>query len=237
MLNINRKIKQQSGITLIETLIGLALSMIVVSSMVALMGNSLGSATRIIQMTQLSDELRNTMSMLTRDMRRANYNANAYKCYANSDCGVDGTTNQIGQVLINNDPTVLIGDCMIFNLDRDQDGDGSSAGDGAGGFRRSETGGIGFIEMWVGDASPAACGIADTDWVAMTDTRFVDITTFQIDKSNSVEASLTEEGGGILSQRSRQIKVVVAGELILDSSITRRIEDTIRVRNDYLWNP
>ena len=233
MLNISQKIKRQSGVTLIETLIGLALSMVVVSSMVALMSNSLGSATRIIQMTQLNDELRNTMSMLTRDMRRANYNANAYKCYANSDCGTDGTTNQIGEVLIDDDPTVEIGNCMVYNLDRDQDGDGSSTGDGAGGFRLSN----GAIEMWVGDASPAACGTAHANWVAMTDIDFVNITEFELDKRNSVEGSITEEGGSTVSQRSRQIKVTILGELILDPTITRTIEDTIRVRNDLIWNP
>jgi type II secretory pathway pseudopilin PulG len=237
MLNISQKIKQQSGITLIETMIGLALSMVVVTSMVALMGNSLGSATRIIQMTQLSDELRNTMSMLTRDIRRANYNANAYKCYANSDCGVDGTTNQIGEVIIDDDPTDQEGNCMVYNLDRDQDGDGSSTGDGAGGFRLSTDGGIGFIEMWVGDASPAACGTAHANWVAMTDTDFVNITAFELDKLGSIEGSITEEGGGTLSQRSREIKVVIVGELILDPTIERTIEDTIRVRNDLIWNP
>jgi prepilin peptidase dependent protein B len=231
MLNINRKIKQQSGITLIETLIGLALSMIVVSSMVALMGNSLGSATRIIQMTQLSDELRNTMSMLTRDMRRANYNANAYQCYSNSDCGADANANlQIGALTIETN-------CLIFNLDRDQDGGSDSFR--AGGFRLSPSAGPGSIEMWVGaaTATPACSDTAGGDWVAMTDPDFVNITRFTIDSSNSVESSITEEGGGILSQRSRQVKVVIAGELILDSSITRTIEDTIRVRNDYLWNP
>ena len=40
-------------------------------------------------MSQLTDELRNAMSMMSRDVRRANYNANNIYCYANSDCGID----------------------------------------------------------------------------------------------------------------------------------------------------
>ena len=232
MLNLSQQRERQAGATLIELMIGLALSLIVVSSMVALMSNSLGSASRIIQMTQLSDDLRNSMSMVTRDMRRANYNANAYRCYANSDCGVDGTASQVGEVVINGTP----GDCLFFNLDRDQDGDGSS--DEAGGFRRSvNAGGVGFMEMWVGGATPAACGTAHADWVEMTDPEFVDITFFVVDDSDSLVESVTEEGGGTLSLRQRQIDVAIGGELVLDSNIRRTVRDTIKVRNDYLWNP
>ena len=72
-------LRYQAGVTLIETLIGLALSVIVTVSMVSLMANSMGSATRIIQMSQLTDELRNTMSMMSRDIRRANYTANYWQ--------------------------------------------------------------------------------------------------------------------------------------------------------------
>ncbi|MFC1689393.1 PilW family protein [Pseudomonadota bacterium] len=227
MLNINRNTKGQAGFTLIEAMIGLALSMIVVTSMVGLMSSSLGSASKIIQMTQLSDDLRNTMSMVTRDMRRANYNANAYKCYANSDCGVDGTTNQNGVVTVD-------GDCLLFNIDRDQDGDGST--DGAGGFRRVEDGNeVGFIEMWVGVAADTpTCGDHDA-WFALTDPDFVDITLFDIDDSASINGSIIEQGGGTLNQTTRQVTVQLTGELLLDSNITRSLVDTIKVRNDYIW--
>lgn len=226
-----KSINRQNGATLIEVLIGLALSLIVTSSMVALMANSLGSASRVIQMTQLSDEMRNTMSMVTRDLRRANYSANAAYCYANSDCGVDGSANQAGDI------TIVTNSCLTFNLDRNQDGDAST--DDAGAFRRAEVGGIGFIEMWVGGSSPdcaAASNVANDDWMALSDPDFVDITTFVVNADNSITASLEEEGGATLNQRTREVLIQIEGALRLDNSITRRIEDTIKVRNDYLWH-
>jgi len=212
------------------------LSMIVVGSMVGLMSNSLGSTTRIIQMTQLGDELRNTMSMVSRDLRRANYNANAAKCFANSDCGLDGSASQIGPLDIEN------GNCLIFGLDRDQDGSGTGVADGAGGFRLASTGGVGFIEMWVGtgDESPACddvANVADDDWVALTDPNIVDIRDLAFDDSNSLLQSVVEEGGVTLNQSTRQVKISIEGALLVDSDVTRRIEDTVRVRNDYLWHP
>ena len=79
--------RRQAGVSLMEALIGLALSLIVTIAMVGLMSSSLGTAKQIILMSQLTDEMRSTMSMLTRDVRRANYNPYAWRCSANSDCG------------------------------------------------------------------------------------------------------------------------------------------------------
>ena len=69
-----RQIRRQTGFSLIEAMISIALSMVVTSAMIVLMGNSMGTATRIIEMTQVTDELRNVISMMSRDVRRANYN-------------------------------------------------------------------------------------------------------------------------------------------------------------------
>lgn len=215
---------RQAGVTLIEALISLSLSLIVVTSMVGLMGNSLGAASRIIEMSQLTDELRNSMSMMTRDVRRANYSANAAYCYANSDCGIDGSATQSGDIAI------VGGSCFTFNLDRNQDGNASL--DNAGGFRRTTTGGVGQIEMWVGDNAPNCAG--NTNWMPITDPGFVDITAFVVDDSNSFTGTVIEEGGATLTQRVRQINFQLEGRLLLDNAITRRVEDTIRVRNDFL---
>ena len=219
--------KKQAGVTLVEAMIALALSMIVVASMVAVMSNSMGTATRIIEMSQLTDELRNSMSMMTRDVRRANYSANAAYCYANSDCGISGgIAEQTGDI------TIVNNSCMTFNLDRDQDGDASE--NGAGGFRRVATGGVGRIEMWVGGNAPNCAATNDGNWMAVTDDEFVDVTVFAIDDSASFAGTLTGEGGSTITQRTREINIQIEGQLLLDNTITRRIEDTIKVRNDYL---
>jgi prepilin-type N-terminal cleavage/methylation domain-containing protein len=223
-MNLKHK---QNGVTLIEILIGLALSLIVTSSMVALMGNSMGTSTRIIQMTQLSDELRNAMSMVSRDVRRANYSAHAIYCYANSDCGVDGTTTV--------SDLNIVGNCLTFNIDRDQDNYASAA---PGGFRLADDGnGNGYLEMWVGDGSvdcTSTFGVNNDDWFQLTDPDFVDITTFNI-VPLQIDDSIIEEGGGTLNQRSNTVQLEIIGVLRLDNTISRRIVDRIRVRNDYIW--
>jgi len=218
-------LRLQAGVTLIEALISLALSMIVTSTMVMLMANSLGTTSRIIQMSQLTGELRNAMVMITRDVRRANCSANATFCYANPDCGLDGSAGQFADI------DVTDGSCFIFGLDRDFDG--NAANDDAGAFRRVVTDGVGRIEMWVGDNAPN-CTASHGDWLAVTDPDFVDVTTFAINDSTSYTGTVGGETGSTVTHRSRQIHVQVEGRLVLDNSISRRIEDISNVRNDLI---
>jgi len=221
---------RQSGVTLIELLIGLALSLIVTSSMVVLMGNSMGSATRIIHMTQLSDELRNAMSMMSRDVRRANYSAHAIYCYANADCGVGANkVTVVSEVTVN-------GNCMTFNVDRSQNNFNDYTDPDShepGGFRLTEdVNDVGSLEMWVGDGN-VTCDSGSADWLALTDPDFVDINTFTVTPT-LIDESI-EEGGGTLNIRSNAIDLEIFGVLRLDNTISRRIVDRIRVRNDFIW--
>lgn len=233
----------QKGATLVELMIGLALSLIVTSSMVVLMANSLGSASRIIQMTQLTDEMRNAMSMVTRDVRRANYSSAAIHCYSNPDCGTDGTT-------VHSDVTINAAeDCLIFNLDRNQDNFGHTGTDPGGisfqntdfqfgGFRLADDGGIGYVEMWVGDGT-ATCGdtqgAANDDWLALTDPAFVDISTFLIDRNEDIDVEIVEEeSGSEIHQVMNEVKITMVGTLRSNADVTKSIEDTIKVRNDFI---
>jgi type II secretory pathway component PulJ len=219
------------GVTLLEALISLALGVIVTGAMVSLMGNSMGSATRIIEMSQLTDELRNTMHLVTRDIRRANYSPLSHLCYGNSDCGSDGTITGHGDISISS--VLQTDDCVTFDLDRAWDDDGGSTNNDSGGFRRTLSGGVGVIEMWIGDASPN-CNANSDDWVAVTDPGFVDITQFTVDDDDSFEDTVSEEGGATFNQRVRQINITVSGQLIMDNDINRTLIDEIRVRNDFI---
>lgn len=223
--------RSSRGVTLLEALISLALGVIVTGAMVTLTGNSMGSATRIIEMSQLSDELRNTMHLITRDIRRANYSPLSHLCYGNSDCGTDGTISNHGDIVIN-------GNCVTFNLDRAWDDDGGTTNNDPGGFRLMDDGGVGVIEMWIGDASPN-CGAGldpDDPWFPVTDPGFVDITVFAVTDVDSFDESIQEEGGGSFTQRIRQINIEIQGQLTIDNDINRTLIDEIRVRNDHFFH-
>lgn len=240
---------RQAGVTLMEALISLALSTVVIIGMVVLMGNSMGSTNRITQMAQLNDELRNVMSLLTRDVRRANYSAASVLCYGNAGCGDQDATRQQGSGTAVGDMVVEDG-CLIFQLDRA--GTGDATNDSKGGFRLVDVGGVGVIQMWVSAAAAVpGCDDAGTaaGWLPVTDPNIVDIVAFTINDSNSYLKDIFQEGGeSTFTQRQRELDLLIEGELILeqrmgwaagtdDQMIRRQVRDIIKVRNDFLTPP
>jgi type IV pilus assembly protein PilW len=224
-IQFNRK--RQAGFSLMEAVIAISLSLVVTASMVALMSNSLGNTTRIIGMTKLSDDMRSTMQMLTRDVRRTSYNANALFCYGNDDCHTDGSLTVPGDIIINGAST-----CFTFLMDRDHDGD--STENNAGGFRWVQANAIGSIEMWVGNNSPDCADTDDANWAQVTNPDSMDITTFTVNNGQSYDLVIFNDGVKTISQRVRKLRFAIAGRLISDNAITRRMEDVITVRNDLL---
>jgi prepilin peptidase dependent protein B len=222
--NIRTLKSKQAGLSLMEVLISMSISLIVTASMVALMANSLASTTRIIKMTKLTDDLRTAMVMMSRDVRRSSYSANAMFCFANPNCRQNGTVSLPGDITFSDN-----NDCFIYQMDRDQDGDATE--NAAGGFRRVVTGSVGRIEMWTG-GSAAACDSNSTDWVSITDSNNLDITSFQVDDNQSyTEVILDDAEGNQTSHKVRKIRMNIQGRLIVDNSITRTIEDLVQVRN------
>lgn len=227
---MNMRWSQQKGMSLMEVLVAMSISLVVTASMIALMSNSLGSTARIVNMTKLSDDLRTTMQMMTRDVRRSSYNANSMFCYANTNCrsAVDATV--AGDITINGG-----NDCFTFLLDRDHDGD--STENDAGGFRRVISSGVGVIEMWTGNAAPDCSVAAGTaGWVQITNPEIMDIFVFSVDDDLSYnEVVLDNSLGNILTAKVRKIRMNMRGRLVVDNTIVRRIEDVISVRNDLLF--
>jgi len=218
--------RRQAGFSLMEAVVAMSISLVVTAAMVALMANSLGSTSRIVNMTKLSDDLRTTMQMLTRDVRRASYNANAMLCYGNDDCYTDGSLILPGDVVISGDE-----DCFTFQMDRLHDGD--STNDDAGGFRRVEASGVGSLEMWTGGNAPDCAG-DDTNWVRVTNPDSMDITNFNVDDDLSYTETIFDNGITVIQQKVRKLRFTIDVQLVNASGITRRMEDVISVRNDLL---
>jgi len=232
--NTNRKpvhtsMRRQAGFSLMEAVVAMSISLVVTASMVAMMANSLGSTSRIVNMTKLSDDLRSTMQMLTRDVRRASYNANAMFCYGNENCFSDGSVTLAGDLVINNAQ-----DCFTFQLDRLHDG--NSTNDAAGGFRRRVEGDVGALEMWTGNNAPNCAAGAGGNWVRVTNPDSMNITAFNIndDDLSYTQVIFDDGAGNTISQRVRKVRFQIDANLVSATGITRHMEDVISVRNDLI---
>jgi type IV pilus assembly protein PilW len=216
-----------------EVMIAMSISLVVTASMIALMANSLGSTARIIQMTKLSDDMRVALQMMSRDVRRASYNANSMYCYANTDCASDGIVTTAGDITMVDLDSDSVNDCFTFLMDRDYDGD--STEDNAGGFRRVTANGVGVIEMWTGDSTADCTDAAGAaGWVQITNPENMNISVFSIDDNLSYTQNILDDGTNTVSMKVRKVRMNMEGQLVLDSTITRHMEDIIAVRNDLL---
>ena len=227
-ITIRMAAARQTGFSLMEVIISMGLSLFVTAAMVALMSNSMGNAARVINMTKLSDDLRSTMQLMTRDVRRSSYNANAIMCYGNDDCGTDGSVTLPADIVISDDAG-----CFTFLLDRNHDG--NSITDAPGGFRRVVENNVGYIQMWTGTGAANCAADPDADgWQAVTDLTTMNITAFNVDNALSYDQEIFNDGVTTITQRVRKLRLAIRGELIIASGVNRRIEDVISVRNDLL---
>ncbi len=217
--------KRSRGFSIMEVLVASSLSLVVTACMMGLMINSLSSTARLVKMTHLTDDLRTAMQMMSRDVRRSNYSANAVHCFANPDCIADGSLSSPGDVQISD-----TNDCFVFMMDRDHDGDATE--NAAGGFRRATVEGTGVIQMWVGTAEPD-CDSDDANWAAVTDPSDIEITSFSVDDLLSYTEVVYDDGQGQqLFQNVRKVRMSIEGRLHVDNTIQRSIEDVIKLRNN-----
>jgi hypothetical protein len=187
-------------------------------------------------MTKLADDMRVTMQMMSRDVRRASYNANSMFCYANEDCATDGAIIAADDITLVDLDDDDVNDCFTFQMDRNEGPNrfnGNSTDDPAGGFRRVPVGEVGVMEMFTGGSNPR-CD-RDDGWVRITDPEDMDIFGFSVDDDLSYSEVIRDDGvTDPLLQRVRKIRMNMQGRLVMDPTIIRRMEDIISVRNDLL---
>jgi len=244
---------RQRGISLIESMVAMVVGLVVAGAMVGMMANTLGTGTRTIEMSRLQQELRTAMQLISRDVRRAAYNAEAIRCFGNIDCARDGTfpNGLPGDIALNASK-----DCFLFEMDRDHDGDPTD--DPPGGFRLRSVNGIGRLQIWTG-ATDTNCGSTSGSWVNVTDPKLVDVEDFtvclEIDAADAQCSGLLDDGspdpnvpgylshnevvendgaGHLTYQRTRKLYVRIEAQLLDDPSIRKTLIDAIRVRNDII---
>ena len=217
-------LKSQRGFGLIEMLVSMTLSLLTVAVMVILMSSSLGTGAATIQMSRLTQELRASIQLMSRDLRRANYHSNFLSCFANVNCRTDlGIAAHVNTININD-----AGNCFWYWLDRNSDA--NLANDAVGGFRYSTIGGIGVLQMRIEGNSAANCD-DDTGWELITDPDTIDIASFNI--SNSESYTETVSAGGDV-QIVEKIRLSINGRMASNPTVNRQIQDLILIRNDIL---
>jgi len=238
--------------TLIELLVAGVISLIAAAGMIAMMANTLGTGAQTIKMTQLTQEMRAAMQIMSRELRRANYHRGYMACFGNTNClkeapdpdDPDSTVDisgEIGEIqIVNNGDS----DCLWFWYDRpNYDGFGGVDEPPVAAFRRTTevVGGltIGKLQMTVADEDMSACS-PNADWSDITDPELVDITVFNVSDADSVVETVNAAGD---TQSVERIALTITARLTPDTSIpawlqtgtnpnaARNLQEFIKVRN------
>lgn len=232
---MNSKPGRQSGVSLVELMVSMVISLIVSMSMVGLMVNTLGTGTTTIQMTHLSAEIRTVLQIMSRDVRRANYHGNFIKCFGNLECrtsldtGDADATGFIKSVSIDDSVATDESDCFFFWYDRNSNGNVTTDNlDYVGAFRRALVNGVGVIEMTTDQKTTPSC-TSGTYWTAITDPNVINVTDFTVSNSLSYTDTITAADD---TQTVDKISMSITAELTRDTSISKTFEEVIRVRND-----
>lgn len=235
------------GFSLVELMIALAAGLIVCSAVVAFLMSSFRSNSDYVMSTRLTQDLRNTMDLVTRDLRRAGYDESATASMGTGRislfshmklCNTSGSTC----VTTTTRPTAAF-PCVIYGYDR-VNGTAGTVDVGNGEVRgirqRTVTNlngvSVGVIEYAVSTGStepvcnaagpdytafPTTCNTTTT-WCPLTDATKLDITSFTLTDNGAV-------AGGVLL---RDLAVVLQGRPAGTSAYTRGVSSGVHIRSD-----
>ena len=211
---------RQSGLSLVELMVGVAVGLFVVAGATIAVANQLGDNRRLMLETQIQQDLRAAVDVIARDVRRAGYwgSAESGVWYAGA-VAVATNPYSVVQPAVSGTPASAV----TFAYSRSAVENGVRDATDESGFRLNN----GAIEMSTGGG-----------WQALTDSSTLRITNFQVTlNSQPVTLSCFNPcpGGGtacLPTQTVRDITIDITGQAVHDAAVQRNARSTIRVRND-----
>lgn len=212
--------KRQNGFSLVELMISITVGMLVLAGVVKIFSDSMGSNVDTLKTTRLNQELRAIMDIMSNDIRRAGYWAGA--------AAVVGANNPFSTITING-----TNDCILYSYDEDSSADAAVPSTEQLGFRLN----AGAIEMRSNAALCDAGGwqdLSDSNAITITALNFNNAATQCLNLSNSTDSDCiaTPALAGDTTVTVREIEITLTGQLSGDATVTRTLQQTVRIRND-----
>lgn len=135
----------------------------------------------------------------------------------------DGVSAGSWNILRPDSAVTVSGSCVMFNYDFDTNDDGSYDV-GRFGYRQDPAN----LAVEIRKSDLATCTSTDSShWEDLTDPNVVEVTTFSV--TDNSPTSVTNSG---LSVSIREYTISVSGRLKAEPTVSRTLQETIRVRND-----
>ncbi|MFT5139803.1 MAG: prepilin peptidase dependent protein B [Lysobacterales bacterium] len=210
------------GFTLIELMMALLILMFVSIVTVYLAANVFQTNVMSINMIQLSQEMRSSMQLIARDIRRSGYNDDALAGFLTTAAIDSGIT--MGTLDANNQAN-----CLQVRYE-DLDGDQKNAV-----YRLRVLSGVGRISANFGSSASCSTSIAGNGWADISDPQLTNIYALQFvhqDQLTDIAENLS--AGTTVQVGLEQVSIVISANLRSDPTVDRSITNSVQLRNQYL---
>ena len=218
------------GMSIVELLVGVAIGLFILAGASALFVGNVTNSRRLLLESRINQDLRATMDLVTRDLRRGAYWGNALA----GTLAVGSTSvtqpNPYAAVIASASST---SGQILYSYSRDPAEDNALDSTEVFGFRLTN----GAVQMCFGGSSSTTC----TNWQTLTNTDIVTISAFAItptETSIDIRAACAKPCTDTLLAPScprvqvRSYNIVLTGTSTTDSAVTRTLRSQVRVRND-----
>jgi type IV pilus assembly protein PilW len=207
---------KQKGLTLIELMIALVLSLLVTGMVISMFSSSIGGHAQAIRTMRLNQDMRITMDMIVRDIRRAGYWSGTTVA-SNSHASLIGGTLPIGIF----DFQTGADNCVLVSYDHDADD--TTSNDKVFGYRLLDTGVLQTVNQDI--ASVAGCS-TPTAWQALIDDNTVQVNELTFTTYPLLAASFA-------ASPNKTVTITLDASSLLDTNIRTVIVEEVRVRNEF----
>lgn len=218
----------QRGFSIVELLIGVTIGLFVLAGAAIVVSNQLNDNRRLLLETQVQQDLRAAMDIISRDIRRSGYWASAFTSVAPEKNPMQNPYHPAG---VDTNTTDTITYTYSHDLDRPAKVETNIVeADEQNGFALNTS------------THSIDAKLADGNWQALTDPNVVRITSFtarvtpttiNLPVCSTPPCTPVTVGCGTASALTvRDVQIVIEGEAAHDPSVKRSLVNTVRVRND-----
>jgi prepilin-type N-terminal cleavage/methylation domain-containing protein len=229
-----KNIRSCKGFSLIELMIAMVAGLVVIGAVVVFTAATAQSSSANIRSTRVMQNLRSSMSLIEREIRRSGFDETALT-YAGSCSSASSSltcpTGSFNRIIISS------GSCLVVSYDNAANASPGTPGTNEyHGFRLKPSSTIGIIQASLQKSSAPNCAsTTDTDWVNVTDPNIVDITNLSFTQPSSIGGCVQQTTGMWIVVQD--VLVQISGRWVDPSShlvTTRSLEETVRVKNDFV---
>ena len=218
--------RSSSGLSIVELLIGMAIGLFILSGSLSLFATQITSSRRLGLETRFNQDLRATLDLMTRDLRRGAYWGNAL-----AGTGI-AQRNPYAAVILTPETDAHQ---ILYSYTRDLSENSSLDSNEVFGFRLAG----GAIQMCLGGSSASSC----TNWQTLSNTDILIVSQFSIVPTETeidvraacaIPCTDTAEAPTCPRIQVRHYTLTLTGRSTSDAALSRTLRSQVRVRNDAL---